>query len=263
MVRLPSVWSPRRVSRRETFSERYWSSLFPPRLMMSAIREDGSSWPDTPAPLQAAWVACIGGPQEHVAALRSGGERVGHDVQLQGLVLERVQHGGGECRQLVDPVRRVGGVGLADVLVVEQELVDVACADDLARGRRDGSRHLEELLETLDVDGDDPVDGLACAGLPHAGGQGAVHVELRRQSQVSPIDAGEQPSPTGGEVPGHVHVAGGDSEGGRRDHAGQMELAVARGDDPGLEERARTRAHLGVVARQEQVGRGPLQNGGG
>ena len=42
-----------------------------------------------------------------------------------------------------------------------------------------------------------------------------------------------------------------------------MELAVARGDDPGLEEGARARPHLGVVAGQEEVGPGPLQDGGG
>ena len=56
IVSVPVVLRPWAVSFKETFSVRYWSSLFPPRLMMSAISDDGWSCPATPAPAQAAWV---------------------------------------------------------------------------------------------------------------------------------------------------------------------------------------------------------------
>ena len=60
-----------------------------------------------------------------------------------------------------------------------------------------------------------------------------------------------------------VHRARGKGERRGGGHVGEMELAVAGRDDPGLEERPRAGPHLGVVARQEQVGPGPLQDGGG
>ena len=103
MVRLPSVCDPLVVSRRETFSERYWSSLFPPRLMMSAISEDGWSWPETPAPLQAASVLGSADQRSTWRPSAADGERVGHGVELEGPVLEGVQGGRGERRELVDP----------------------------------------------------------------------------------------------------------------------------------------------------------------
>ena len=45
--------------------------------------------------------------------------------------------------------------------------------------------------------------------------------------------------------------------------ADRWKHAASHGEGPGLEERAGTRAHFGVVARQEEVRRRPLQNGGG
>ena len=169
-------------------------------------------------------------------------ERVRHGVQLEGLVFQCMQGGGGQRRQLVDPLGRVGRLGLADILVMEEKLIDGRRADDLTRGRGHGAGHRQELLQSLDVDGEDPVDRLARVGLPHAGGERAVDVELWGQPQVSPIDSGE----------GICGL-----------HIGQMELPVAGRDDPGLEEGPGARAHLGVVACQEQVRPGPLQNGCG
>ena len=205
----------------------------------------------------------VGGPEQDVAALCGRGQCVGHGVQLEGPVLERVQRRGGQRRQLVGPGRRVRGVGLADVLVVEQDLIDVGRADDLTRGGGHRPRHLQQILEPADVDGEDAVDALACAGLPHAGRQRAIDVELGGQAQVAEVGSGEEPAPPGLEITADRHFPGGRV----REEVGvqseRWQLAVAQGDDPGLLERARARPHFGVVAGEEQVGLGSLQNGGG
>ena len=95
---------------------------------------------------------------------------------------------------------RVRGVGLADVLVVEQELVDVGRAHHLTRGGRDRAGHLEQVLEPRDVDGEDPVDALARGGLPHAAARGPFTSNCGVRPRFRQSIPGQEPAPPGFEV---------------------------------------------------------------
>ena len=136
------------------------------------------------------------------------GHGVGQGLEVERLVLERGEGGLGQRPQLV----LASGLGLgllvrglvdqALVLVVGEELHHVVGAHGGAVAQGHGPGDEEDLVQRLDVDGDDAVDVLARLGLPHLRRQRPVDVELGGEPEVAPVLAGLQPSPAGLEVAG-------------------------------------------------------------
>ena len=208
------------------------------------------------------------GPHEQVPTLGRRGHGVGQGLEVERLVLEGVQGGLGQRPELVLAAGLGLGLlvrGLVDeplVLVVGEELHHVVGADGGAVAQGHGPGDLEDLVQRLDVHGDDAVDVLARLGLPHLRRQRPVDVELGGEPEVAPVLAGLEPSPARLEVTG-----GADPARGHRDAHGlvdvrQLQVPVVGAERAHLEEVTRARPHLGVVRHEQEVRLGSLEDAG-
>ena len=147
-------------------------------------------------------------------------------------------------------------------MVVGEVLDHVVGIQGGAVGQGDGPRDLEELPEGVHVDGQDAGHVLTGDRLPHAGRQGAGDVELGGETEIAPIDAGQEPTPIRLEVAGDDDGSGlgRDARGGN--DTGEVELAVGGGEEAGLQIGAGAGTHLGVVAHEDEVLVGPLEDAG-
>ena len=176
----------------------------------------------------------------------------------EGLVLEGVERAPGQVPELVLTLLlclclrggELGGVGEPGVLVVDDELHYVIGTHDPSVPQNDWPCDVQELLKSLDVDRDDAVYLFARRSLPHASRQLAVHIELRGEAEVPPVDTGQQPSPALLDVAAHRNGPGCKGEGARGNQTAHVGLPVVGGEEPRLQEATRTGAHLGGIRRR-------------